>query len=74
MVSVADCGECGACGECGCNCECQCDCCCNMKHVDMKLGSLFEACQLINTVTYGSVLCHTVSCKYSCVQYAVPHS
>ena len=31
------------CGECGCNCECQCDCC-NMKHVDMKLGSLFEPC------------------------------
>jgi len=32
------------CGECGCNCECQCNFCCNMKHVDVKLGSLFEVC------------------------------
>jgi hypothetical protein len=31
------------CGECGRNYECQCDCCCDMKHADMKIGSLFEA-------------------------------
>ena len=35
---------------------------CNMKYVDMKLVSLFEACQSINAVTYCSMLCHTVSC------------
>jgi hypothetical protein len=57
------------CGECGCNYECQCDCCCNMKHADMKLRSLFEACQLSNAVTHGSMLCHTVTCKYSCEQF-----
>jgi hypothetical protein len=32
------------CGECGCNYECQHGCYFEMKHVDLKLGSLFEAC------------------------------
>ena len=41
----------------------------NLKFADMELGSLFEACQSINAVIYGSMLCHTVSCKYSCVQF-----
>jgi len=35
----------------------------------MKLGSLFVACQLINSVTYISILCHKVSCKYWFVQF-----
>jgi len=30
-----------------------------MKHVDMKLRSLFEAGKLINAVTYGSMLYQT---------------
>jgi len=41
----------------------------NIKFVDMKLGSLFEACQSIIAVTYCSMLCPKVDCKYSCVQF-----
>jgi hypothetical protein len=39
------------CGECDCNNECQGECYFDMQHVDLKVRSIYEECQLNNTVT-----------------------